>query len=161
MFVSDFAITVLTDRSYVNFISGYLSTGLSNMGVSFDYQQGLSTILSQFPVFTQRWSSRFFQIVRTIYFFLVSQTEEEMSAQNCGKKIMDGSSDFQVVRLASIFLSLLFFCLQCTHVPVTAVKIFRFYSEWKYLILQRFSALILQWFSALISDFHSTGHLLV
>ena len=45
-----FTITVPIDRSFVNFIFGYLSTGLSNMGVSFDYQQGFSAILSQFPV---------------------------------------------------------------------------------------------------------------
>ena len=49
-FIYDFAITVPIDRSFVNFIFGYLSTGLSNMGVSFDYQQGFSAILSQFPV---------------------------------------------------------------------------------------------------------------
>ena len=54
IFVYDLRITVLTDRSSVNFISGYLSTGLSNMGVSFDYQQGFSAIFVSIPCFLPR-----------------------------------------------------------------------------------------------------------
>ena len=54
IFVYNFAITVPTDRSFVNFISGYLSTGLSNMGVSFDYQQGFSAIFVSIPCFLPR-----------------------------------------------------------------------------------------------------------